>query len=249
MGIRSLPVSKLSLAPRRSRPTPYGWNEGQSLILDMLCLCSPCDACLAVRHLEDTIAQVFRQEESNKCHRYLIIVHVKADHIFSKYFKMASQADLALFRGMFMTLDVRGDLAKRAELPVITNCEVHQAFLPKFENESQDSEISSAIQAASGQRYMMATVKHSGSLATLSHDLIGAKNSQGNIYTAVAVLLLKAHYQRVARSTYVTSCAIKMQTVLDRTSDLMHTADLLLCPSQNQLYGHQFPAGRWTQSP
>lgn len=132
-----------------------------------------------------------------------MIVHVKADNMFPKYFKRASQADLALFRGMFMTLDVRGDFDTSAKKPALTNCEVHQAFLPKFENEGQDADIASAILAQSGQRYMLVTVKHSGSLATLSHDLMGAKNSQNNMYTAVALLLLKAHYQRIAASWYV----------------------------------------------
>lgn len=159
------------------------------------------------------LSQVFRQaNESAGDSQYLIIVHVRADDVFSKYFKVASKADLSLFRGMFMTLDVRGGFAQTTDKPVISNCEIHQAFLPKFENEGQDAEIASAIRAGAGKRYMQVTVKHSGSLATLSYDLMGAKNSQGNIFTAVAVLLLKAHYLRVAGSKCVSKVVISSES-------------------------------------
>lgn len=146
-----------------------------------------------------------RHESEQGERQYLIIIHVRSDSVFSKYFSIASQADLPLFRGMFMTISVRGDSAakgaqSKAGRPVITDCAVHQAFLPKFENESQDADIASQILAESDEKYMLVTVKHSGSLATLSYNLMGAKNSQGNIYTAVAILLLKAHYQRVSTS-------------------------------------------------
>eukprot|EP00892_Ulva_mutabilis_P003737 jgi/Ulvmu1/1735/UM117_0012.1 len=147
-----------------------------------------------------------RQQPGPDGIQYLIIIHVRADKVFSQYFHVASEADLPLFRGMFMAMSVSSELLSNdstADTPIITNCAVHQAFLPKFENETQDAAIASSILAESNQRYMLVTVKHSGSLATLSYNLMGAKNSQGNIYTAVAILLLKAHYQRVAVSAGV----------------------------------------------
>lgn len=126
---------------------------------------------------------------------YLVIVHVRNDSVFSRYFKSACGADMALFRGMFLKL---GMGTTEAGKPCISSAAVHQAFLPKFENEGQDADIAAGIQRASADRYMTVTVKHSGSLATMSHDLLGAKNSQGNVYTAVAGLLIQAHYERVA---------------------------------------------------
>lgn len=105
---------------------------------------------------------------------------------------------MALYRGMYLRLGVgTTDAEPDKRTKCITSTAVHQAFLPKFENEAQDSEIAAAIQRSSGERYMGVSVKHSGSLATMSHDLLGAKNSQGNIYTAVACVLLEAHYARV----------------------------------------------------
>lgn len=127
---------------------------------------------------------------------YLMIVHVRSDSVFSRYFKNASGADMALFRGMFLKLGLGTD--EEPDSKCITSASVHQAFLPKFENETQDAEIAAAIQRSSDDQYMSVSVKHSGSLATMSHDLLGAKNSQGNIYTAVACILLQAHYERAA---------------------------------------------------
>jgi hypothetical protein len=149
--------------------------------------------------------QVYEQKHAaaNDTRRFLIIVHVKADYAFSRYFKLASQADMALFRGMFLSLKVKckaGSTSARGGH--IQDFSIQQAFLPKFENESQDTEIAAAIQAAADQRYMLVTVKHSGSLGTLSFELMGAKNSQGNVYTAVGVLLLHAHFHRVAAVSY-----------------------------------------------
>lgn len=157
-----------------------------------------------VRSHAIALVQVLKQkEDQNSKRQYLVIINVRADHVFSKYFKIASQADLALFRGMFMTVTLAGDVPgtiRNSDKPVITDCAVHQAFLPKFENETQDTDVAAQILAESNQKYMLVTLKHSGSLATLSYNLMGAKNSQGNIYTNVAILLLKAHYERVAAS-------------------------------------------------
>ncbi len=61
---------------------------------------------------------------------------------------------------------------------------MQQAFLPKFENEGQDASIADAIVAAAGQRYMVITIKHSGSLVTMSGNGFAAKNSLDNEYTA-----------------------------------------------------------------
>ena len=147
--------------------------------------------------------QVLKREGGSP-REYLVIVHVRSDSVFSKYFKNASGADMALFRGMFLKLGIQ-DSDDEPGSKCITSAAVHQAFLPKFENETQDAEIAASIQRSSGERYMSVSVKHSGSLATMSHDLLGAKNSQGNIYTAVACLLLHAHYERAAATD---KCAI-----------------------------------------
>jgi cell division septation protein DedD len=81
--------------------------------------------------------------------------------------------------------------------PAVASFGFQQTFLPKFENERQDESIAEEIVAAADQRYMVATVKHSGSLNTLSHALMGAKNSIDNEFTGVAILLLHAHYARL----------------------------------------------------
>lgn len=127
--------------------------------------------------------------------RYLVIVHVAADHAFKAVLSRASAADMPLFRGMFLTIRLN---KTAVAAPAPTDVAVHQAFLPKFENEAQDAHVADAIVEQAGARYMVATVKHSGSLATLSHDLVGAKNSVRNEFTAVAVVLLRAHYERLA---------------------------------------------------
>ena len=46
-------------------------------------------------------------------------------------------------------------------------------------------------------RYMVVTIKHSGSLVTLSSSGFAAKNSIDNSFTAGAALLLQAHYMRL----------------------------------------------------
>jgi hypothetical protein len=45
---------------------------------------------------------------------------------------------------------------------------VQQAFLPKFENEGQDAVTAARVAAAAADHYVAVTVKHSGSLVTLS---------------------------------------------------------------------------------
>jgi hypothetical protein len=88
------------------------------------------------------------------------------------------------------------DSAAPRTVPDILSLGFQHTFLPKFENERQDASIADEIVAAADARYMVATVKHSGSLNTLSHDLMGAKNSINNEFTGVGVLLLHAHYRR-----------------------------------------------------
>lgn len=46
----------------------------------------------------------------------------------------------------------------------------------------------------------MVTIKHSGSLVTLSSQGFAAKNSLDNAYTSGAALLLQAHFERLSGS-------------------------------------------------
>jgi hypothetical protein len=47
---------------------------------------------------------------------------------------------------------------------------------------------------------MVVTIKHSGSLVTLSHQGFAAKNSLDNEFTAGAAVLLQAHFVRLLGS-------------------------------------------------
>lgn len=68
----------------------------------------------------------------------------------------------------------------------------------RFENEGQDSSIADSIVSSADDRYMVVTIKHSGSLVTLSGSVgFAAKNSLDNEYTAGAALVLYAHYLRL----------------------------------------------------
>ncbi|KIZ00475.1 hypothetical protein MNEG_7483 [Monoraphidium neglectum] len=78
---------------------------------------------------------------------------------------------------------------------------VQQAFLPKFENEGQDEAIADQVTAGAAERYMVVTIKHSGSLVTLSAGQVGAGAGQGWrvscwLEPAGAAALLRAHYER-----------------------------------------------------
>ena len=67
----------------------------------------------------------------------------------------------------------------------LISAQVQQAFLPKFENEGQDASIADAIVAGAADQYMVITIKHSGSLVTLSGTQgFAAKNSLNNEFTA-----------------------------------------------------------------
>ena len=145
---------------------------------------------------------------------YLIIVHVLNDVTFKTFLENASLADMPLFRGMFLRATLSRPVApapsskdpnKRAKVgpPVVRSLGFQQAFLPKFENEGQDTSIADAIVSSAGSRYMVVSVKHSGSLATLSHNLMGSKNAINNDFTNTAIILLKAHYSRLPGETCV----------------------------------------------
>ena len=73
------------------------------------------------------------------------------------------------------------------DLQALSWARVQQAFLPKFENEGQDSLCAAAIVGGAGSRYMVVTIKHSGSLLTLSAHGFAAKNSIQNDFTAGGV--------------------------------------------------------------
>ena len=64
-----------------------------------------------------------------------------------------------------------------ADLQTLLRARVLQAFLPKFENEGQDVSVAEAIAAGADERYVVITIKHSGSLVTMSPLMFGAKNS------------------------------------------------------------------------
>lgn len=128
-------------------------------------------------------------------------MNVAADHVFKAVLAHSSLADMPLFRGMFLSVALSATAAAPRTVAAVA---VHQAFLPKFENDAQDAAVADAIVKQAGARYMVATIKHSGSLATLSHDLMGAKNSVCNEFTAAAVVLLRAHFQRLAAQRYAT---------------------------------------------
>lgn len=154
-------------------------------------------------------SQVHRVGEQRCATHYLVVVHVLHDHTFARYYRYASGADLPLFRGMFLAVTLTRPLAApsddaRPGPPDVAVLRVQQAFLPKFENEAKDEETAAAIvsgtaaiELGTAARYMVVSIKHSGSLATLSGDLVGAKNSVSNVFTSASLLVLKAHYDRV----------------------------------------------------
>lgn len=78
----------------------------------------------------------------------------------------------------------------------LQKAQVQQAFLPKFENESQDTDIAQQIVKEAGERFMVVTIKHSGSLITMSADTFGAKNSINNDFTACGMLVINEHFKR-----------------------------------------------------
>ncbi|KAG2437038.1 hypothetical protein HYH02_011301 [Chlamydomonas schloesseri] len=134
-----------------------------------------------------------------------VVVHVHGDHAFKKYLQNCSSSDLLLYRGLLLQVETTADVS------AITAARVQQAFLPKFENEGQDAAVADAVVAAATPtdggggggmgtgtgRPTVVTIKHSGSLVTLSWDGgWAAKNSVANEFTAGGAALLRAHYDR-----------------------------------------------------
>jgi hypothetical protein len=180
--------------------------------------------------------QVLKSAKKTTNPEFLVIMHVLKDHVFKSVFAKSSQAEMPLFRGMFLSIGLtkpfktpgggksgsasgsarsgsiklpESDLSQTSSLSsprdedvaALKSVAIQQAFLPKFENEAQDSKIADQIVAQAGENYMVVTIKHSGSLNTLSHNLMGAKNSIKNEYTAAGILLLHAHYRRLSGLT------------------------------------------------
>ncbi|KAH7445088.1 hypothetical protein KP509_02G106000 [Ceratopteris richardii] len=86
---------------------------------------------------------------------------------------------------------------------IYTQARLRATFYPKFENEKSDLEIRKrmieVVQAEKG--VLEVTLKHSGSLFMYSGDHVGAfaKNSFGNLYTAVGVFTLATTFQEAWR--------------------------------------------------
>lgn len=78
-----------------------------------------------------------------------------------------------------------------ADMGSAVSASVLQAFLPKFENEGQNSRIADAIVVQADSHYMVVTIKHSGSLITVSPTTVGAKNSLCNEFCAGGLVLLE----------------------------------------------------------
>lgn len=143
--------------------------------------------------------------------RFLIIINVTSDDAFHTYNSAGSNSDLALFRGQAVTctfvesplLEHGSSDAEAVPRPLLSTCQVTQAFLPKFHTRAQDKvDVASVIRDEAGQRFMMVSVKHSGSLAMVSSELASSKNSVANPHAAAALLLLQAHYTRLAHHRY-----------------------------------------------
>ncbi|CAN1281674.1 tRNA ligase 1 [Linum perenne] len=78
--------------------------------------------------------------------------------------------------------------------------QIRATFYPKFENEKSDQEIRTRMieMVSKGLANMEVTLKHSGSLFMYAGNTGGAyaKNSFGNIYTAVGVFVLGRNFQK-----------------------------------------------------
>eukprot|EP01025_Chloroclados_australasicus_P016985 TRINITY_DN18671_c0_g1_i1.p1 TRINITY_DN18671_c0_g1~~TRINITY_DN18671_c0_g1_i1.p1 ORF type:complete len:398 (+),score=18.44 TRINITY_DN18671_c0_g1_i1:116-1195(+) len=122
----------------------------------------------------------------------LVIVRVLHDRVFPYYREQSCASDLPLFRGLFLKVQTSNDLR------TVKEAIVQQAFLPKFENEGQDREIADMICNEADRYFMVVTIKHSGSLVTLSPVIAGAKNSVDNDFAHSGIVLLAAHYRRLA---------------------------------------------------
>ncbi|GLC34248.1 hypothetical protein PLESTF_000823000 [Pleodorina starrii] len=123
---------------------------------------------------------------------FSVVVHVHGDHAFKKYLQNFSSSDLLLYRGLLLLVETAPDMSR------LMSARAQQAFLPKFENEGQDAAVADRVaEAAAAGRPTIITIKHSGSLVTLSYDGgWAAKNSVANEFTAGGAALLRAHFDR-----------------------------------------------------
>ena len=160
--------------------------------------------------------QVYRQQEQSQS--FLIVVSVSGDAAFPVYNNVASNSDLALFRGMLLAVTFASPVLSgpqqqgqgpAAELPAAdttAQCSVMQAFLPKFDisrtafadTAAADASIAASIQQGAAQHVMLVSIKHSGHLATISDTLVSSKSSVASVHCAAAVILLHAHFARVS---------------------------------------------------
>ncbi|MCO5574341.1 hypothetical protein L7F22_028124 [Adiantum nelumboides] len=81
----------------------------------------------------------------------------------------------------------------------VAQAQLRATFYPKFENEKSDQEVRMKMidVVCSGKGVLEVSLKHSGSLFMYSGDHGGAfaKNSYGNLYTAVGVFVLASTFQ------------------------------------------------------
>ncbi|WIA17822.1 hypothetical protein OEZ85_009328 [Tetradesmus obliquus] len=165
-----------------------------------------------------------------------VIVHVLSDYAFKKYLQHCSASDLMLLRGLLLKVETN------AAMDRILSARVQQAFLPKFENEGQDSSIADAIVQHADERPMVVTIKHSGSLVTLSSQGFAAKNSLDNEYSAGAAVLLQAHFVRLL------GCEAAAQQRLAALMDALQQRQLAISFEMvTGCHGHhgQLPAGEY----
>ncbi|KAG2429799.1 hypothetical protein HXX76_010583 [Chlamydomonas incerta] len=195
------------LGPVSASPPPMGREAETALLLvqNMVVLGKqlrlPMSYKVLEREQKDAAAAAAAGDAAGGGRRVFgVVVHVHGDHAFKKYLQNCSSSDLLLYRGLLLQVETTADVS------AITAARVQQAFLPKFENEGQDAAVADAVVAAAtagedgagaGARPTVVTIKHSGSLVTLSWDGgWAAKNSVANEFTAGGAALLRAHYDR-----------------------------------------------------
>ena len=159
---------------------------------------------------------MYRQQEQSKS--FLVVVSVSGDAAFPVYNNVASNSDLALFRGMLLAVTLADPIppcsqkqasVEAAELPTVdatAECSIKQAFLPKFDisrttladTAAVEASVAASIQQDAAQHVMLVSVKHSGHLATFSDTLVSSKSSVASVHCAAAVILLHTHFARVS---------------------------------------------------
>lgn len=166
--------------------------------------------------------QVYQHASESCPKQFLVVIHVTADDAFHTYSTAASASDLALFRGQvlacsFVNSPLAGEPATAPAVPPsaeLLSCSIAQAFLPKFHTRAQDKvDTAEGIKDQAAERFMMVSIKHSGSLAMISSDVASSKNSVGNAPAAAALVLLQAHYARLAQSRHAPSRSTQLRPV------------------------------------